>query len=127
MKPTKRNKKKSYEKIVTEKEQAEAIASVTAILKTELKNVGLAIGKRPKFLNISITILMRFFFFFLDSWKSPFLPETLIESLAGLSLDSNIENSVKELITKNHEIVAYELRGIVREKLRMLNLLSKLN
>lgn len=70
-----------------------------------------------------------FFLFFLstESWKSPNLPKTLTETLASLSLNPKVEILVDSTISKNHEITVDEIRTVLREKLRALNSLSKIN
>lgn len=62
-----------------------------------------------------------------ESWKAPRLPNTLTETLASLSLNPKVETLVDSTITKNHEITVDEIRTILKDKLRCLNSLSKVN
>lgn len=62
-----------------------------------------------------------------ESWKAPQLPKTLTETLASLSLNPKVETLVDSTITKNHEITVDEIRIILKDKLRCLNSLSKVN
>lgn len=55
----------------------------------------------------------------------PFLPKNLTETLASLSLNPNVEALVQGTIRKDHELTIDELRIVLKDKLRMLNSLSK--
>lgn len=62
---------------------------------------------------------------FPESWKMPCLPKNLTETLASLSLNPNVETLVQGTIRKDHELTVDELRIVLKDKLRMLNSLSK--
>lgn len=53
------------------------------------------------------------------------LPKSLTETLASLSLNLNVEALVQGTIRKDHELTVDELRIVIKDKLRMLNSLSK--
>lgn len=55
----------------------------------------------------------------------PCLPKNLTETLASLSLNPNVEALVQGTIRKDHELTVEELRVVLKDKLRMLNSLSK--
>lgn len=57
----------------------------------------------------------------------PRLPKTLTETLASLSLNPKVETLVETTISKNHELTVMEIRNVLKDKLRMLNTLSKIN
>ncbi|XP_031637101.1 phagocyte signaling-impaired protein [Contarinia nasturtii] len=88
-----------------DKERVNIITSLINRLKTELNTIDAA----------------------MESWKAPRLPKTLTETLASLSLNPKVETLVDSTITKNHEITIDEIRTILKDKLRCLNSLSKVN
>lgn len=57
----------------------------------------------------------------------PCLPTNLTETLASLSLNPNVEALVQGTIRKDHELTVEELRVVLKDKLRMLNSLSKVS
>lgn len=73
------------------------------------------------------TLKLKLFEHFSESWKAPKLPKTLTETLASLSLNPKVETLVDSTISKNHEITVDEIRTILKDKLRCLNSLSKVN
>lgn len=60
-----------------------------------------------------------------ESWKLPCIPEDLTAILASLSLNPNVETLVKTTIKESHNLTVKELRLLIKDKLRMLNTLSK--
>lgn len=55
----------------------------------------------------------------------PCLPKNLTETLASLTLNPNVEALVQGTIRKDHELTVDELHIVLKDKLRMLNSLSK--
>ncbi|GAB0092928.1 Phagocyte signaling-impaired protein [Sergentomyia squamirostris] len=57
----------------------------------------------------------------LDSWKIPQVPNELLESLAALSLDPKVEETVSGIFRENHRLVVKELKNSIKEKIRMVH------
>lgn len=142
---TKRNKKKTTAEETTgpniytpnDKERVNVITSLINRLKTELNTIDAALGetsflpftqfKSIFYFQFSNFQSFSFFFHFVECWKTPGLPKTLTETLASLSLNPKVETLVNNTITRNHEITVHEMRTIIKDKLRCLNSLSKVN
>lgn len=54
------------------------------------------------------------------NWTPPLCPDNLVERIAAMSLNPNVEPVVQTTLRDGHTIAVKELRTIIREKQRML-------
>lgn len=53
-------------------------------------------------------------------WAPPLCPDDLIERIAAMSLNPNVEPVVQTTLRDGHLIAVQEMRAVIKEKLRML-------
>lgn len=114
----------------TDRDRLGAVQALVGQLQTVLGDVDQSIGEcldcKIIFLKNSWQSFLfpysvySFFFRHAANWTAPLCPDNLVDRIAAMSLNPNVEPLVQTTLREGHRIAVEEMRAIVREKQRML-------